>query len=404
MVGPARDTALSYRDELTVRLAFLLYKYFPYGGLQRDFARFVEALQNRGHHCRVYCLSWQGEELPAVDLRLVPISATTNVRRNQRFHKWVQADLAADPVEGVIGFNKMPGLDVYYAADPCFLDKALEGRGALYRLSSRFRHFAAWERAIFGTASTTEILLISATEQAKFERHYHTQPERMHLLPPGVSPDRRAPPDAAGRRAAMRASLGLTDDTYTLLMVGSGFITKGLDRAIHALASLQEQQAGQRMRLLVAGQDHSGRFRLLARREGVQEQVYFLGGRDDIPGLLLAADVLVHPARSEAAGIVLLEALVAGLPVVVTGVCGYASHIAAAQAGVVLPEPFDPKALVAALQSMLEPDFRHDCQRNALAYAGSEDLYSMHATGAALIEQLIRVDAGGSGQQVGSDG
>ena len=176
MAGPERHIALCYRDKLIVRLALLLYKYFPYGGLQRDFARFVEALQRRGHHCRVYCLSWQGEQLPAVDLRLVPVRAATSVRRNQRFLKWVQADLAADPVEGVIGFNKMPGLDVYYAADPCFLDKALQGRGAWYRLSSRFRHFCAWERAVFDTASTTQILLISATEQHKFERHYHTQP------------------------------------------------------------------------------------------------------------------------------------------------------------------------------------------------------------------------------------
>ena len=52
-----------------MKLAFLLYKYFPYGGMQRDFRRFVEEIQQRGHDCRVYYISWQGEPLAGADLR-----------------------------------------------------------------------------------------------------------------------------------------------------------------------------------------------------------------------------------------------------------------------------------------------------------------------------------------------
>lgn len=375
---------------MTLRLAFLLYKYFPFGGLQRDFARFAAELQRRGHQCRVYCTSWQGDPLPGVALHLAPASRGSHVRRNERFFDWVRRELAADPVDGVIGFNKMPALDVYYAGDPCFLDKALRDRSWLYRLGWRFRHFAAWERAVFDPAAGTEILLISASEQRKFERLYHTPPARMHLLPPGVAVDRRRPPDAVSRRARLRHELGLRFDEHALLLVGSGFVTKGLDRAIRALASLRNAAPGRGLRLLVAGQDGAGRFDLLARRQQVRDRVTFLGGRDDIPDLLLAADVLVHPARSEAAGIILLEALVAGLPVVATGVCGYAHHIETAGAGIVLPEPFEPAALDAALLRSLDSEFRDSCRQNGLAYAAREDLYSLHRTGADLIEQVIR--------------
>jgi UDP-glucose:(heptosyl)LPS alpha-1,3-glucosyltransferase len=372
-----------------VRLAFVLYKYFPYGGLQRDCARFVVEMQQRGHDCMVYATSWQGEYLPDVELHLAPASGGSNVRRNERFHKWVQAELAAVPVDGVIGFNKMPGLDVYYAADPCYLDKALHERSFLYRLGGRFRHFAASERAVFDPAGTTEILLISASQQRQFALHYHTPPARLHLLPPGVAPDRRRPPDAVGRRAQARHALGLAHDVHTLLFVGSGFITKGLDRVIRTLATLHSAQPTRKLRLLVVGQDRVDRFGLLARRQQVQELVSFLGGRDDVADLLLAADVLVHPARSEAAGIVLLEALVAGLPVVTTGVCGYARHIAAAAAGLVLPAPFSQDALDAALARLLQTGFRDQCRDSGLAYAEREDLYSLHSAGADLIEQFI---------------
>ena len=380
-----------------MRLAFLLYKYFPYGGMQRDFRRFVEEVQKRGHHCRVYYISWQGEEIPDAELRRVPVRARSNHRRNELFSSWVDKDLAADPVDGVIGFNKMPGLDIYYAADSCYLDKAIKERGALYRRGGRFRHFAAYEKAVFGRESETEILLISRTEQAKFEHHYKTQAERMHMLPPGISRDRCAGPDAQQRRKEKRESLEVVHGEQVLLFVGSGFIKKGLDRAIRALANAREQQPHHRIRLLIVGQDRERRFRRLAKKLGVLELVHFLGGRDDVADLLLAADALVHPALDEAAGIVLLEALVAGLPVICTDVCGYAHHVADAKAGMVLRSPFLQEDLNAAVLRSLDGVYRSQCRETGLTYARLTDLYSMHSSGAALIESLIAAKRGTSG-------
>ena len=372
-----------------MQLAFLLYKYFPYGGMQRDFRRFVEEVQKRGHHCRIYYISWQGEPIPSADLRQVPVSARTNHRRNSLFTDWVTKDLQSDPVDGVIGFNKMPGLDVYYAADSCYLDKALTERGSLYRRGGRFRHFSDYEKAVFGRQSSTEILLISATEQAKFERHYNTQPERLHMLPPGISRDRCAGNDAQPRRKAKREELEVAHGEYVMLFVGSGFIKKGLDRAIRALANVRQEQPHQEIRLLVVGQDKERRFRRLAKKLGVMERVHFLGGRDDVADLLLAADTLVHPALDEAAGIVLLEALVAGLPVICTEVCGYAHHIADAKAGLVLRSPFVQEDLDAAVLRCLDGVYRSQCRETGLTYARLTDLYSMHSTGAELIEKLV---------------
>jgi UDP-glucose:(heptosyl)LPS alpha-1,3-glucosyltransferase len=372
-----------------MRLAFLIYKYFPYGGLQRDMRRFAEEVIKRGHDCRIYFISWQGEPLAGADLRQVPASALSNHRRNQRFLQWVQADMARDPVDGVVGFNKMPGLDVYYAGDPCYLEKALQKRGPLYRRGARFRHFAAWERAVFDAQGDTQVLLLSESERDNFKRHYHTPPQRMTMLPPGVAPERRAPEDAVARRRAVRGKLGLAEQEFTLLFVGSGFITKGLDRAITALAHMSREQPSVKVRLLVVGDDNPRRFRRIAKRLGVLEAVDFLGGRDDVAELMLAADLLVHPAIAEAAGIVLLEAIVAGLPVVVTDVCGYAHHVAAARAGILLPAPFSQEQLDRAVMRCIDGIFRADCRQSALLYARQEDLYAMHSQGAELMLQLI---------------
>lgn len=60
---------------------------------------------------------------------------------------------------------------------------------------------------------------------------------------------------------------------------------------------------------------------------------------------MAAADLLLHPAYQEAAGIVLLEAVTAGLPVLTTCVCGYAHYIVDANCGAVIDEPFRQEAL-----------------------------------------------------------
>ncbi|MBW7902858.1 MAG: glycosyltransferase family 4 protein [Rhodocyclaceae bacterium] len=368
-----------------MRLAFCLYKYFPHGGLQRDFLRIALACQRRGHAIRVYTLEWRGEIPAGFEVQVVPVRALTNARRYAKFTDWLRRDMAQRPVERVIGFNKMPGLDVYFAADPCYEDKARTLRNPLYRLSGRYRHFAAYERAVFAPASRTEILMISSLQQPLFVRHYGTPAERFHLLPPGIARDRRAPANAAAIRAAFRAEFALTDDDRLLVQIGSGFKTKGLDRSLAALAALPDALR-RRTRLIAIGADEPSAFRRMAAALGVGERVDILQGRDDIPRFLLGADLLIHPAYNENTGTVLLEAVVAGLPVLTTAVCGYAHYIEDAGAGVVLPEPFAQPALNAALERMLRDDAaRRQWQANGLAFAGHADIYDNAETAADVI-------------------
>ncbi|GAB3474443.1 glycosyltransferase family 4 protein [Azotobacter salinestris] len=368
-----------------MQLAFILYKYFPFGGLQRDFMRIALECQRRGHAIRVYSMIWEGEIPPGFEVLIAPIRALFNHRRNERFTAWVQADLARRPVDRVVGFNKMPGLDVYYAADPCYEDKAQTLRNPLYRLWGRYRHFADYERAVFAPQSRTRILMISEVQQPLFVKHYGTPAERFHLLPPGISSDRRAPADAGEIRADFRREFGLGDDDLLLVQIGSGFKTKGLDRSLKALAALPAALK-RRTRLIAIGQDDPRPFQLQVRTLGLSGRVEILKGRNDIPRFLLGADLLIHPAYNENTGTVLLEALVAGLPVLVTDVCGYAHYIAEAGCGQVLPSPFEQERLSRVLAGMLEDEGQRALhRRNGLAYAATADLYSMPQRAADLI-------------------
>ena len=360
-----------------MQLAFILYKYFPFGGLQRDFMRIAQECQRRGHSIRVYAMIWEGEVPDGFEVLIAPVKALFNHTRNERFTAWVEADLAQRPVDRVVGFNKMPGLDVYYAADPCFEDKAQTLRNPIYRRWGRYKHFAEYERAVFAPESKTEILMISEVQQPLFVKHYATPAERFHLLPPGIAQDRRAPNNAAEIRAEFRKEFELGADDSLLVQIGSGFKTKGVDRSLKALAALP-RALKKSTRLYVIGQDDPKPFQLQAKTLGISGQVEFLKGRSDIPRFLLGADLLIHPAYNENTGTVLLEALVSGLPVLVTDVCGYAHYIEDADCGRVVPSPFEQATLDRMLAQMLADDpQRVVWGRNALRYADSADLYSM---------------------------
>ncbi len=379
-------------------LAFCLYKYFPYGGLQRDFIRIAKACQNRGHLIRVYTLVWRGDIPDGFEVILVPVDALTNHTRYERFFAWVQNALHTNPVDGVIGINKMPGLDVYYAADSCYEEKAQTQRSWLYRLLPRYRHFAKFERAVFSQACETEVLMISEAQKPFFKQYYQTPEQRMHFLPPGISRDRIAPENASEIRLAKRQELGVTPDQKMLLMVGSGFIKKGLNRSLHALRSIPKH-IRQKVRLFVIGEDNPAPFKRLILALGLRKQVTILSGSDDVPSFLLASDILLHPALDEAAGIILLEAIVAGLPVLATDICGYGHYVQEADVGYLLESPFVQERLNAKLLEMLKSRRRDEWRANGKQFAETANIYTLPERASEIIERVV-TDRRGSRREV----
>lgn len=378
------------RPQPQPEVAFCLFKYFPFGGLQRNFLRTALALQALGYRIRVYTLSWEGRVPDRVDVVIVKVRGIANHRRYDRFAAQVARLLEGEAVASVVGFNKMAGLDVYYAADPCFEDKAQALRATWYRRTPRYKSFAAAERAVFGAQSATRIMLIAPRQQAVFERHYATAAERFTVLPPGIARDRMAPPNAADVRADLRAEFGIKADELLLLMVGSGFITKGLDRALIALSQLPLDLRS-RCRFIAIGQDNPRSHVRMAARLGVADAFTLLPGRNDVPRFLQGADVLVHPAYSETAGNVLLEAVVAGLPVIVTDVCGNAPYIDQAEAGRVVPSPFSQEMFTEILADMLRSDDKRlQWRRNGVAFGQSADLYSLPVRAAEYIAAAVQ--------------
>lgn len=371
-------------------IALCLFKYFPYGGLQRDFLAIGKELYKRGHQIRVYTRSWQGDKPGEFDIIEVPVRALTNHSANIKYYEWVKKHLAAHPVDKVVGFNRMPGLDFYYDADVCYAEKLeQEKRSFIYRISGRCKHYLEYEKAVFEKGAKTKILLLSRVQQTYFQKHYQTESERFYLLPPGISPSRKYQNAPSGARNKICKELNIPPSSFILLQIGSDFLRKGVDRSIKALASLPEDTR-RKTHLIVIGQDNPNKFVKLSRELKISENVHFLLGRDDIPCFISGSDLLLHPARSENTGTVILEALVGGLPEIASNECGYSYHILQAQSGEVIDSPFMQNVLNKKLAASISIERILKWKVNCLSYAGKTDLYSLVYKACQLVENDLR--------------
>lgn len=367
-----------------MKLAFCLFHYFPFGGLQRDFLKIALACRNNGHDVHIFTSKWEGDTLD-LPIQLFPVKGKQNHTRNQAFIDAIQKPLIEGYFDRIIGFNKMPGLDIYYAADGCYAAQAREKHGFLYRLLPRYRALIAQEKAVFQQDKPTQILLIAEKQKAYFQHHYQTESQRFHLLPPGIRKDCIPQDNQALIRETVRQQGHVQPDQYLILMIASRFKTKGVDRTIAAIAALPTLLK-EKIKLWVIGPDNPKPYLALAKKQGLAHHIHFLGARDDIPALLLAGDLLLHPARQENTGTVLLEAQVAGLPVLTLDICGYAPYIEKAQGGMVLHGKFNQAILNTALYMMIKTGRRQRFKENALRFTKQADLYHLVDHAVAVIE------------------
>jgi glycosyltransferase involved in cell wall biosynthesis len=154
-------------------------------------------------------------------------------------------------------------------------------------------------------------------------------------------------------RTALRAELGVADDEVLFICVARFAPQKAHDVLLKAFAAARAN--GARARLLLVGDDPFGDGRVRAERLAQQLRlggaVTFAGIRRDVPQLLAASDVYVMPSLWEGLGLVFLEAMATGRPVLATTVSAIPEVVVPDVTGILVP-PADPVALASAMERL----------------------------------------------------
>jgi UDP-glucose:(heptosyl)LPS alpha-1,3-glucosyltransferase len=366
-----------------MRIALGIVTLSDQSGLQRACLELADALTARGHKVEIFAARCVAPWTASRNVNMLPARGATNHGLDLAFGRALQ-NAAPSSFDLVVGFNKLPGLDVYYCADPSMAAKLAP---IWKRALPRHRARLALERACFDPSSTTSALMLSPGVLESYRQAWRTPDDRLFLLPPRIARNSvRAELGAPALRRAARAARGYGERETVWLWVAAQPVTKGLDRV---LAALPHHPRARLLALGLAPDEAKGRpYRQQADRLGISHSIQWVKYWEQVPELMAVADVLIHPARLDVTGQVILEAIANGLPVVASSVCGFAHHIRTAGAGAVIAEPFDQRAFDEALTLAEDPAVRERWSAAALAYADLHDFARGQEAAAQIIEQI----------------
>ncbi len=198
-------------------------------------------------------------------------------------------------------------------------------------------------------------------------------------------------------KANFRASLGIDAEEKVVLAVGRLSREKAIPDLVRAVELLNRSEPGMKTRLLVVGEGPERRnIEQAAALAGIADQMILTGQVKDITPYYVIADALALPSLSEGSPNAMLEAMMAGVPVVATAVGGV-PEIAGHEASALLVKPHDPVALAQALGRVLsEPQTAERLKAAARELAVVR--HSPEARARALIEIYARL----SGKRCGT--
>ena len=193
-------------------------------------------------------------------------------------------------------------------------------------------------------AWSDHVIAVSRQLAGHLARDLWLRPSRIRTIPNAVHL-------ATIDHSSLRAELGLGRADRLVLAVGNLYPVKGHTYLLEAFAILAPRFP--ELHVAVAGRgDQEGPLLARAAQLGLQDRFHLLGLRPDVPNLLRSADVFVLPSLSEGLPLALLEAMMAGRPIVATDVGEVSIALAGGTAGV-LVKPADAPALADAIARLL---------------------------------------------------
>lgn len=351
-----------------MRIGLLARRFDPGGGgTERDLIAAAQFLQASGHRLHIYAARRASAQWRGIEVSRVPVAAAGSRTLEVLGFGLLAARAArAGGAELTLSFGRAIGADLIRCEGGAHRSYLRAARQWDSRAQSLARALSPYHRAqclvdagAFHSSRLRAVAAISRLVANDIQRCFNLDSSRLAPIYNGVDLD-RFQPASPQRRGLARAALQIDSDAQVAIFVGSGFARKGVGCLLEAWPRMAAQAL-----LLVVGEDRRrSYFQARAQALGIASRLRWLGPRQDVPDLLAAVDVLVLPSLFEAFGNVALEAMAAGLPVLVSAHCGAAEILPAAWQPFVVPDPKQPEDLARRLSALLvaAPELRMDAR------------------------------------------
>jgi UDP-glucose:(heptosyl)LPS alpha-1,3-glucosyltransferase len=352
-----------------LRVALVRYRYSFHGGAERYLDDLASALASGGARVLILSSHWKGGDAGGAIWVKIPVPRSPKWLRPLFFARAVRKWAGRNPEWLLFSLERIPGADVYRAGDGCHAEWLRRKRPLrpvtwpLDYLRPLNLVYLYLERSLFLSAGLKSVISISARGREEIVRRFRMAPEKISVVYHGV----RLPGDLEGGRRRVReqwrSRFGIGAEEPVFLFVGSGFRRKGVGVLVDAAILLGAR--GVPFRVIVVGKGDARPYLRKAARAGLDGRILFTGALAGAGDFYLGADAFLFPTVYEPFGIVCLEAMAYGLPVVTTRVAGASEVLREGESGYVLEDPFDPVSLSDRMEKLLDEGRRRDMGKAA---------------------------------------
>lgn len=318
------------------RIALIRQKYNPAGGAERFVSLATRALVAQGADITLITRKW--DQAPGQRVVQLTPRYLGSTWRDWSFSQAVCRHVRHTHYDLVQSHERLACCDVFRAGDGVhreWLTQRARTMGPLRRLAMRMNPHHAYvlhaERQMFASPRLRAVICNSRMVKEELVRHFGLRQEQLAVVYNGVDLEQFSPRLRERSRSSQRQALGIAEEMFTLLHVGSGFERKGVATILRAMA-----RAAAACHLIVVGGDkHEGRYRALAHELGIASRVHFAGVQRDTRPYYAAADAFVMASLYEPFANASMEALATGLPVATSTKSGAAEILEAGKTGYV---------------------------------------------------------------------
>ncbi len=360
-----------------MRIGLIRRRYASGGGAEQTVARLAGEFAARGHTVTVVAERWAAQLPVGVIQHAVRVLPGPEALRILTFGLRSVRAARGMTAEVVLSLDRTPGTDVFRAGDGCHRAwlaaraRALGSQARLRVILNPLHRTILWlERRLLEADDPPLVIANSRMVRGDLLRYYRVPAERITVVYNGVDLNHFRPPTGA-QRAFARNAFNVGSGDVVLLLVGSGFLRKGVASLVRAAGLLHGRATRGRVRVLVVGRGQPRPYLRLAQEIGLpQDAVRFLGSVSDVVPVYHAADVFVLPSLYDPCANACLEAMAAGLPVVTSAANGASELVEETAADAILPDPLDAVGLADRLTPMLDADTRRARGEAGRAVAG----------------------------------
>jgi len=349
------------------KIAVVIPKYGLIGGAEQFASELTGRLADQhGYNFHVFANRWQDDH-SGINFHHVPVVSFPKFLTTISFAYLTGLQLSADGFSLVHSHERIFAADIYTlhgVPHRFWVHNVRKKRMSLYDLAT------SWvEKKLVTQGNCQKFIAVSNLTRDIFLQEYNIDPQRVTVIHPGVDLKDYATTDKKTIRADIRKEYGFSSEDTIILFASMNFEIKGLDAIMLALARLKAKQRG--FKLLVAGKGNVKKYTQMAREANIAEDVVFTGMliKEKLIRLYLASDMYMMLSKFDTFGMVVLEAMAAGLPVIISNNVGAKDIVEEGENGFLISDTSDADYIASKIGLLLNENIRSSMARKAFGTA-----------------------------------